>query len=123
MNSRNKGVRGELEWRDELTRRGYTAERGQQHAGGGDSPDVIHDIPGVHFEVKRTERFSLYAAVDQARYDASCSLEPKMPVVVHRCNGNRGKRTSCRGDWLIVLGADDYFQLLKDAGHGPISTT
>ncbi len=117
MNSRNKGVRGELEWRDELTRRGYTAERGQQHAGGGDSPDVIHDIPGVHFEVKRTERFSLYAAVDQARRDASL----KIPVVAHRCNDDR-RKGSCKGDWLLVLGADDFFYFLKEAGYGPIST-
>lgn len=114
MNSRSKGARGEIEWRDELTARGYAARRGQQHAGGGDSPDVVHSIPGVHFEVKRVERLLLYDAVDQARRDCA----ERMPVVVHRCNSDR-KAASCRGDWLVVLGADDFFRLLQEAGLGP----
>lgn len=114
MNSRDKGKRGELEWRDELTARGYEAKRGQQHAGGGDSPDVVHNVPGVHFEVKRVERFLLYDAVDQARRDGV----GKMPVVVHKCNHDRRTGT-CRGDWLVVLGADDFFRLLQEAGRGP----
>lgn len=108
MNSRDKGKRGELEWRDELVARGYEARRGQQHAGGGDSPDVVHNIPGVHFEVKRTERLSLYDAVNQARRDAA----GKMPVVAHRCNGSR-RKDDCRGEWLVVLGVEDFFALLE----------
>ncbi len=108
MNSRAKGAVGELEWSRVLKERGYEARRGQQFSGGGDSPDVVHNIPGVHFEVKRTERFSLYAAVDQARRDAP---QGSMPVVVHRCNNDK-RKGSCRGEWLVVLSADDYFALL-----------
>lgn len=108
MNSREKGARGELEWAKELKDRGYEARRGQQFSGGGESPDVVHSIPGVHFEVKRTERFSLYAAVDQARRDAP---KTSMPVVVHRCNDDK-RKASCKGEWLVVLGADDFFRLL-----------
>lgn len=115
MNSRDKGARGELEWAEELKARGFEARRGQQFSGGGDSPDVVHNIPGVHFEVKRTERFSLYAAVDQARRDAGTT---NMPIVVHRCNDDKHK-ASCRGDWLVVLSADDYFTLLAKAGYAP----
>jgi len=41
MNSREKGKRGERQWRDELRANGYTARRGQQFAGSPDSPDVV----------------------------------------------------------------------------------
>ena len=41
INSRAKGARGERQWRDELRAQGYTDKRGQQFAGGQDSPDVI----------------------------------------------------------------------------------
>ena len=33
MNSREKGKRGERQWRDELRANGYMARRGQQFAG------------------------------------------------------------------------------------------
>ncbi len=106
MNSRTKGKVGELEFAALLRAQGYTeARRGQQFRGGGDSPDVV-GVPGVHHEVKRTERLALYDAVDQARRDAAVGT---MPVVAHRCNS---KSKSCRGEWLFVLGADDYFRLL-----------
>lgn len=110
MNSRDKGKRGELEFRDELRRRGYEAERGQQRAGGTDSQDVRHNVPGVHFEVKRVERFNLYDAVNQARRDAGAG--GNMPVVAHRCNASR-KADDCRGEWLFIIGGDDFFRLLQ----------
>ncbi len=111
MNSRDKGKRGELEFAALLRDQGYTeARRGQQYRGGDDSPDVV-GVAGVHHEVKRTERFAIYDAVDQARRDAAPLA---MPVVAHRCNS---KLKSCRGEWLFVLGADDYFRLLKAAGY------
>lgn len=99
MNSRSKGCRGELEWRDVLRAHGYEAERGQQHAGGTDSPDVRHSVPGVHFEVKRTERLELWPAIRQARRDAG----NKLPVVVHRPNRER---------WVAILDAEDLLRLL-----------
>jgi len=43
MNSREKGKRGERQWRDELRANGYAARRGQQFSGSPDSPDVICD--------------------------------------------------------------------------------
>ena len=110
MNSRNKGKTGELEFAALLRSKGYaSARRGQQYRGGGDSPDVV-GIAGVHFEVKRVERLALYDAVDQARADAA---DDAMPVVAHRCNS---KPRSCRGEWLFVLGAADFFRLLKANG-------
>ena len=108
LNSRQKGAIGERELAELLRNWGYAAQRGQQFKGGPESPDVA-GVPGVHFEVKRTEKFQLYAAVDQARRDA---YGKAIPVVAHRCNGNKGARTSCKGDWLFVLGADDFRRLL-----------
>ena len=110
-----------------LRARGYLdARRGQQFAGGGDSPDVI-GIPGVHLELKRTERFALYDAVNQARRDSGGR---SVPVVAHRCSpvmernaaGHFKKREpDCRGEWLFVLGCDDFFNLLARAGYGPLT--
>jgi hypothetical protein len=95
MNSRAKGKRGELEWsahlRDSL---GCTdARRGQQYAGGPDSPDVVGGIPGTHAEVKRVERLNLDKAMDQAIHDS----EPgSVPYVAHRKN---------RGMWMVTIPA------------------
>lgn len=50
--SRDKGARGEREFRDLLREHGFEARRGQQFAGGNDSPDVVTDLP-CHVEVKR----------------------------------------------------------------------
>ena len=41
MNSREKGKRGERQWRDELRANGYGARRGQQFCGSAESPDVV----------------------------------------------------------------------------------
>lgn len=124
INSRTKGAAGEREFAVLLRERGYrSAKRGQQFRGGGDSPDVV-GIEGVHFEVKRSERFNLYDAVNQARRDAdghALRWGGVRPVVAHRCNATR-KTGDCRGEWLFVLGAEDFFALLAAAGYGPALT-
>jgi len=99
--SRNKGKRGGLECSAELRRLfGVAARRGVQYQGGAGSPDVIADIPGIHIEVKRTERLSLYPAMKQATTDAGTD---KVPVVFHRQN---------REDWLVVLRLNDLPELV-----------
>src|ERR1700678_209079 len=56
INSRNKGAGGEREFAKVLTDAGFKAERGQQHSGGKDSPDVrCEGLTNVHFEVKRVQ--------------------------------------------------------------------
>lgn len=70
MNSRSKGCRGEREFRDVLRAAGFEARRGQQYSGGGDSPDVISNVPGVHWEVKRVEAGNPYVWLAQAIRDA-----------------------------------------------------
>jgi len=90
-NSNRKGKRGELEAAKALrTWLGCEARRGQQFAGGTDSPDVLTSIENVHFEVKRCEKLQLYKAVDQAITDA----DGKVPVVLHRAN---------RHHWVAIV--------------------
>lgn len=119
INSRDKGASAEREFGAILREWGYVdARRGQQRAGGADSPDVI-GLPGFHPELKRTERFALYDAVNQARRDSAGS--GLIPVVFHRCNATR-RKGDCRGEWLTVLGLVDFFELIRKAGYGPPPT-
>lgn len=101
-NSRRKGKDGELEWANVLKDHGYDAHRGQQYKGGGDSPDVT-GLPGIHQEVKRTNSFSLYKAMEQSRNDADDS---EMPIVVHR---------SDRKPWVVIMDAEDFLTLYECA--------
>ena len=82
MNSRDKGCRGERELANKLKEYGYDCRRGQQFCGANGDADVV-GLDGVHIEVKRTERLSLYDALAQAKHDAR---EGEMPVVMHRKN-------------------------------------
>lgn len=96
MNSKQKGKRGELEFSHWLKARGHEARRGQQFKGTEDSPDIICDsLKDYHFEVKRTERFNIYNAMEQAEKDSG----ERYPVVAHRRN---------RGDWLVIMSATDW---------------
>jgi len=99
--SRNKGKVGERELAHELTRvLGVSARRGVQFQGGPASPDVIADIPNVHIECKRTERFRLYEALEQAIEDAGRNV----PVVLHRQN---------RKPWVAIIRLDDLPTLIQ----------
>lgn len=101
MNACKKGKRGEREWAEMVRARGYDCRRGQQHAGGPDSPDVVSlDLGFIHFEVKRTESLSLYEAVGQAIKDCGGAI----PVVAHKRNGK---------EWLCVVRAEDFFEMVK----------
>jgi hypothetical protein len=101
MNSREKGKRGERQWRDELRAQGYAARRGQQFSGSPESPDVVCDsLPWIHFEVKAVERLNIEDAMEQARRDA----RQKVPVVAHR----RSFRP-----WLVTMEASTFFQVLR----------
>ena len=97
--SRDKGKRGELEVAALLRSFGHEARRGQQFAGGGDSPDVVHSMGGFHIEVKRVETFSLYPAMRQAEQERTLG---DVPVVFHRRNGK---------PWVVVMYADDFLKM------------
>ncbi len=98
--SRNKGKVGERELARELSRVfGVAARRGVQFQGSPDSPDVVVDIPDLHVECKRTERFRLYEALEQAVEDAG---KTSVPVVMHRQN---------KKPWVVVIRLDDLPRL------------
>lgn len=100
MNSRQKGARGEREaacaWAEAM---GGEARRGQQFAGGTDSPDVVTSYPLIHLECKRVERGNPYQWIDQAVEDAG----NKVPVVLHKRN---------RREWLFITRLADVRRLL-----------
>lgn len=108
MNSRNKGARGELMWRDKLREAGFEAFRGCQNAGrdagGGEAPDIIcPSLPGLHHEVKFVEKLNIQNAMDQAVRDAK---PHQIPVVAHK------KKNA---DWLITVKAEDWLKLIKES--------
>ncbi|HEY6021396.1 MAG TPA: hypothetical protein VIY48_16270 [Candidatus Paceibacterota bacterium] len=99
--SKQKGKLGEREVAALLKDYGYEARRGYQYLGGShDEPDVKHNIPGIHIEVKRTERLNLGAAYRQAEGDAGT----KTPVVFHRAS---------RQPWLVTINAQDFLKLIR----------
>lgn len=104
MNSRAKGKRGELELAAYLRERGIEARRGQQFAGGGDSPDVVTSLEGFHFECKRVEAGNPYDWLEQAIRDSG----GKVPVVAHKRNHK---------DWIAVLPLDEFLKLVQRATH------
>lgn len=102
VNSRNKGAAGEREFCKFLETKGFQARRTQQYCGNtGDAADIVcPDLAEFHFEVKRVEKLNIDKALEQAIRDSGA----RTPVVAHRKN---------RGDWLITLKANDFFNLLR----------
>jgi Holliday junction resolvase len=100
--SKNKGKRGERELARELSRvLGVRAWRGVQFQGSPDSPDIAIDIPDIHIECKRAERFNLYKSLEQAEAD-SCATQ--IPIVLHRQN---------KKAWVAVIKLDDLPRLSR----------
>ena len=101
-NGRAKGARGERSAAQEWARvTGCQARRGQQFAGGTDSPDIVHDCGDIHLEVKRVERGNPYVWMDQAVRDCG----GKIPLVLTRRNGK---------PWLAIVRLDDVPGLAKE---------
>jgi len=106
MNSRAKGARGERLWRDELRKEGFTARRGQQFAGGTDSPDVIcEELKWLHQEVKFVQNLSLDKACEQATRDA----DGKHWIVAHKKNNK---------SWKVTMSSETFFELLREGMEG-----
>ena len=103
INSNLKGKTGEREFADYLRGHGIDARRGQQHAGGSDIPDVITELSGLHFEVKRKEAGNIYNWLTQAQEDAS----GKIPIVAHRRN---------RRQWVAIINMDDFLNFVLMPG-------
>lgn len=98
--SKTKGKVGEREVAALLKKYGFEARRGQQFSGGGDSPDVAHNMDGFHIEVKRSETFALYDALAQANADKKSDEDA---IVFHRRNNRQ---------WVVVMEAEDFLRLM-----------
>lgn len=101
--SKRKGKRGELEAASEWQRvTGVAMRRSVQFNGratGGQSDIIGHD--GVSIEVKRTEKLSIYAAMEQAKETATPG---EIPIVLHRRNCKK---------WLAIVELDNLAELSK----------
>ena len=98
MNSKRKGTEGERELAKLLQGYGYDTHRGQQFAGGFDSPDV-YGLPGIHIECKRVEKLNIAEAMEQSIRDSEGKA---VPAVFHRKN---------RGRWMVTVLLDDFMKL------------
>lgn len=103
MNSRSKGKRGELEFVHFCRDHGIEARRTQQYSGTEGTADVLLPaFPWLHVEVKRTEKFRIYDALEQAEGDAFQA--GKLAAVFHRRN---------RGEWIMVCGGLTGLDLMR----------
>ena len=103
VNSRKKGTVGEREFAKLCRDEGYEVRRTVQYCGNtGDASDCV-GLPGIHIEVKRTERLRLDDAMEQAIRDSR--KFSYIPIVAHRCNGK---------PWKITMTAEDWFKLYRE---------
>ena len=109
VNSCAKGKRIERAARDFLNRyEGVHARRGQQFAGGNDSPDLVVDgTPGLHWEVKSKKKLKIGTAVWRKAIKQSISDAPDgdSPLLLWRhFNSPFWLITECEtlGTWLAA---------------------
>lgn len=101
INSREKGARFERQLAKMIREHGYDAERGCQHSGGKDSPDVKTNMRGIHIEAKDVERLNIWGALEQSKRDAS---EDEIPVVMFKKN---------RTQVYVVMPFDEFMEFFK----------
>ena len=101
--SQRKGAVGELELAKLLRAEGFEIERGGISFG--TVPDLV-GLPGIHIEVKRTERLQLSDAIAQAVRDAA-EFDDGLPAVFHRKN---------REGWIVSMRLEDWLRVYRDGG-------
>lgn len=115
INSRRKGVVGEVEISHILNGYGYETRRGQQFSGANGDADVV-GLPGIHLEIKRVERLNIDKALEQSIRDTYADEIRQgtdlIPVVMHRSNNDR-KKDSTKGTWKVTLRLDDFMKLYQ----------
>lgn len=101
IDSRAKGARAERSFAKLLREHGYEAERGCQHSGGKDSPDVKTNMPRCHWEVKFVEKLNLDKALEQSKRDAG---EDEIPLVAHK---------KSRKPWFVTMEFNEWIEMYK----------
>ena len=97
MNSRAKGKRGELELAKFLVPVWPECKRNIDQFGE-DKRDLL-EAGGYHWQVKRTERLEIWAAIKQAETEAQGD---NVPVVAFRRN---------RSPWYVTLRLEDFLEM------------
>jgi Holliday junction resolvase len=101
INSCQKGKRGERNLAAFLRDEGFDgAKRGQQHAGGVDSPDVV-GVPGWHIECKCTAQIRLRDWMAQAERDS----KGKPWAILYKLP---------RGPWVTIIKATEWTRLIRE---------
>lgn len=100
INSRSKGKRGEQEFIN-LHLRPYWPDACRNADQTKDDKNDCLNVAGVHWQIKRTEAFKVWAALEQAETEAA---ETDLPVVAFRRNRSR---------WYCVVPADELVALLR----------
>ena len=106
VNGKQKGKKGELEVANIFKKYGYTAaRRSAQFCGNNEqgSADVVN-IPYLHIEVKRTEKFDDEKALQQAENDAIIQEKDEIPIVIYRRN---------REDWKVTMRLDTFINFYE----------
>lgn len=104
VNGKRKGKVGELELAKKLREHGYTVRRSVQYNGKEEDGQAdLLGLPGLHIECKRTERLSIYDAVNQAKRDSNGKNQ--IPVVFHRRNNS---------EWLAIMTLGDFMELYRE---------
>jgi hypothetical protein len=101
---RQKGARGELEFAALLRKHGFEARRHGRHFHDPEKHehcDVEHNVPGIHFEVKRREKVDVWSWIDQADREKK---EGEKSVVAFRKN---------RRKWHFLMDEETFFYLLS----------
>lgn len=102
-NSRAKGARGEREFIERHLLNHWPGAKRNLDQFGEDKRDVVR-VAGCHFQIKRTERLELWAAIKQAEQEA---IGADVPIVAFRRNRSR---------WYCVIDADELVALLRLRG-------
>lgn len=108
MNVKRKGNEGEREVLRILHEAGFAAYRNDQRGTGGFmNPDVclLAGNTEFHCEVKRREKLNIWAALDQADFDAGS----RIPLLIFRRNG---------GKWYVTMELPVFLNRLPKRGGG-----
>lgn len=117
INSKQKGKRYELEIANYFKELGFEkARRSVQYNGKEEEgqADVI-GVPFLHIECKHNESLNVEKAMQQAIRDSQDNKKNRIPIVVHRKNGEKSKVTMTLDDFCVIYG--EYFSSMVLSGR------
>ena len=116
INSKEKGKRYELEIAKYFQECGFKARRSVQYNGKAEEgqADVV-GVPFLHIECKHNESLNIEKAMQQAIRDSKANKKNRIPVVIHRKNGEKSKVTMTLDDFTLIYG--EYYSSLFLSGR------